>query len=176
MQGQDNPIHIKIADWDDSRTYEMVAIHYEYFTALEVGTTFNNPPSLDSYAMSLRGPHSEVFVAWDHSFDRVLGCGALTRFPDGIIGHDRKLISTAGEVRTMHTIPAARGQSIGTELLHHIEQVARDANITRLYIETGGLDGYASARRLYAKAGFRECAVFGKYSEHPDILCMVKEL
>lgn len=172
----EEPIHIQPADWNDPRTRDMVGTHFTYFTQLEVGTTFNDPPSLDEYIESLRGPNDTVLIAWNKSYDSILGCGALKILSSPITGHDGKQATGAGEVRTMHTLAAARGQGVGQKLLQQIEKIARDADLTRLYIETGTLDGYISARRLYAKAGFKQCGVFGRYSEHPDIYCMVKEL
>lgn len=173
---QKSHIEIKSADWSDKRVTNIVAAHYNFFTALEVGTSFNQPLSLESYLATLQSPECTVLVAWNVASDDVIGCVGLQTFPKGIIGHDGKSISTAGEVRSMYVSTTSRGRGVAGTLLQDIEQLARNRNLTRLYIETGSLDGYAAARKLYFKAKFQECSVFGRYSKHSDILCMVKEL
>lgn len=169
-------VHITPADWSDHRVRDIVAAHHAFFTDLEVGTTFNKPPSLESYLATLQSPDCIVLIAWAPALNDVVGCVGLQTFPEGIVGHDGESISTAGEVRTMYTDMTARGRGVAGKLLKDVEKLARDRELTRLYIETGSLDGYAAARKLYFKAGFQECSVFGRYSKHSDILCMVKEL
>lgn len=172
----DLAIVVKPADWEDKRTYDILANHFNFFTALEVNSTFSEPPTLDSYVKGLQGPNSTVFTARDSNSAILLGCGALRTFPDGIKGHDGRPVADAGEVRAMYTLPTARGRGVGAQILRRIELVAKEAGLHRLYLETGLLEGYAPARSLYAKAGFVECAPFGRYSEHPDLFCMLKEL
>ena len=185
-----------------------MATHFEYFTALEIGTTFNQPPSLETYASTLKDSNNSLFVAWDTASEPQipLGCGALRTFTSQIPGHDGGLVGNAGEVRSMHTIAQARRRGVGKLILRHIEQTAKEVGLNRLYIETGvsnavsltwttsfrgksnlcgvllltmefkWLEGYAAARRMYSDAGFEQCASFAEYTDHADVLFMVKEI
>lgn len=82
----------------------------------------------------------------------LLGVGAL-----------QTLNPSHGEVKAMFTVDAARGLGVGAALLRTIIAAARDAGMMRLSLETGTQDYFAAARRLYARAGFAECAPFAAY-------------
>jgi len=53
---------------------------------------------------------------------------------------------------------------------------ARDDGISRLFLETGTGEEFAPARRLYAAAGFVECAPFGDYRPDPLSIFMTRLL
>ncbi|MEP2642328.1 GNAT family N-acetyltransferase [Roseobacter sp.] len=72
-----------------------------------------------------------------------------------------------GELKSMHTAQSARGRGAARALLDVLINVARDANLTRLYLETGSGPEHMAARRLYASAGFSACAPFGDYLPDP---------
>lgn len=169
-------IQVKIADWNDQRTYDLVAAHHAFFTGIEADSTFSRPPSRDAYISKLNTPNTVLYVAFSRDSDQALGCGALRTFSKPIAGHDGQLTTSAGEVVSMHTLAESRGGGVGLAILRHIEHAARKAGLSRLYIETGRLDGYQSARRLYQRAGFEECGRFSEYGEHADVLFMIKEL
>ena len=48
--------------------------------------------------------------------------------------------------------------------------------LSRLSLETGAQDSFASARSLYARAGFSECPPFGSYRPDPNSVFMTREL
>lgn len=46
----------------------------------------------------------------------------------------------------------------------------------RVSLETGSMDFFAPARRLYAAAGFAPCAPFGAYRADPNSVFMTRTL
>ena len=70
-----------------------------------------------------------------------------------------------GEVKRMFTLPEVRGKRVGSALLHHIEQLARDRGLTRLVLETGEAAGFEAAYRVYERGGFTVC---GAVLDYPD--------
>jgi putative acetyltransferase len=53
---------------------------------------------------------------------------------------------------------------------------ARSRSYRRLSLETGSMAAFASARALYARFGFVECAPFGDYRLDPNSVFMTIEL
>lgn len=91
----------------------------------------------------------------------LLGVGAL-----------KQLDESHAELKSMHTVEAARGQGVGRALVDHLLSVAADRNYQRVSLETGTMDAFAPARSFYTKLGFRPCAPFGEYEGSPTSACM----
>ncbi|AUH63209.1 GNAT family N-acetyltransferase [Paracoccus zhejiangensis] len=81
-----------------------------------------------------------------------------------------------GEVKSMHVLSEARGRGLSRRLLDHMLAASRADGLARLSLETGSQDSFASARGLYARAGFSECAPFGSYRPDPNSVFMTREL
>jgi putative acetyltransferase len=88
----------------------------------------------------------------------------------------RQLTPDHGEMKSMHTRSEARGQGVGTAMVAYVLDVARERCYRRLSLETGTMDDYAAARRLYATAGFRVCEPFGSYEPSPYNSFMTMDL
>lgn len=86
----------------------------------------------------------------------LLGCGAL-----------KELSPDHGEVKSMRTSRAARGQGVAAAVLDVILGAARSRGYERVSLETGSMEFFAPARRLYTRAGFVECGPFGDYGPDP---------
>ena len=91
----------------------------------------------------------------------VLGVGAL-----------RELDAMHGEIKSMHTAEAARGQGVGRALVNHLLRIAAERGYRRVSLETGAMEAFAAARRLSAGAGFEVCEPFGDYIDNPNSTCM----
>ena len=74
----------------------------------------------------------------------LIGCGAL-----------KEVGARAGEIKSMHTRAHLRGRGLGRLMLEHILGVARARGYTDLWLETGSMDAFIPARKLYATYGFR---------------------
>ena len=72
-----------------------------------------------------------------------------------------------GEVKRMFTLPAIRGQRVGSALLQAIEQLARDKGLSVLVLETGAEASMPEAHRLYQRGGFSPRGPFLDYPESP---------
>ena len=81
---------------------------------------------------------------------RAVGCGGVALF------------ESFAEVKRMYVRGDARGRGIARALLAGIESEARRNGIDVLRLETG--DRQFDAIRLYERAGFRRCDVFGDYA------------
>lgn len=93
-------------------------------------------------------------------------------------GHDGRHVPEAShaELKSMRTDPARRGTGIARQMLAHLVADARSRGVRRISLETGSMEFFAPARRLYAQAGFVECAPFGDYVEDPHSVFMTLEL
>ncbi len=93
--------------------------------------------------------------------DLLLGCGAL-----------KELDARHGEVKSMRTPCSQRRRGAGRAVLAHILDEARRRGYIRLSLETGSMDAFEPARRLYEVAGFVYCGPFGDYREDPNSVFM----
>jgi putative acetyltransferase len=84
------------------------------------------------------------------------------------VGALKRLDAEHAEVKSMHTVEAARGDGIGRRVIEHLIAVARAAGYRRLSLETGSMSAFAPARALYASAGFEPCGPFGDYVASPN--------
>jgi len=92
------------------------------------------------------------------------------------VGALKQLGGSHGELKSMHTAQAARGQGIGRAMVDHLIAVARARGLARVSLETGTMAAFAPARALYARAGFTECGPFGDYRASPTSTFMTLAL
>jgi putative acetyltransferase len=111
----------------------------------------------------LRQPAVSVWSMWDDG--ALIGCGALKDLGDG-----------TGEIKSMHTREVLRGRGLGRRMLEHILAEARRRGYISLWLETGSMDAFTPARRLYEAYGFSYCGPFGDYSEDPHSVFMTLTL
>ena len=69
------------------------------------------------------------------------------------------------ELKRMYVRPAQRGTGVAQVLLARVEAEVRQAGLSRLLLETG--DKQHAAIRMYERAGFTRCQVFGAYAAMP---------
>ncbi len=79
------------------------------------------------------------------------------------VGALKELDAHHAEIKSMHTAQAARGRGVGRQMLEHLIAMASERGYRRLSLETGSMESFASARSLYARAGFVACGPFGEY-------------
>ena len=84
------------------------------------------------------------------------------------IGALKELDSAHGEVKSMHTVAAARGRGLASAVLAHVVTVARGRGYARLSLETGTMDAFGPARAMYVGAGFEPCGPFADYLLSPN--------
>ena len=74
----------------------------------------------------------------------------------------------------MRTASTSRRRGVGRAMLEHIIAVARTRSYSRLSLETGSMEAFAPARRLYESFGFTYCGPFADYAEDPNSVFMTR--
>src|SRR5438094_3181660 len=98
----------------------------------------NSPPE-SMHALSLeelRKPGITFWTAWNRA--ELLGCGAL-----------KELDPQHGEIKSMRTATAHRRKGVAARMLEHILEEARRRNYKRVSLETGSMQAFDPALRLY---------------------------
>ncbi len=157
------PITIREDDLSGKAVAELLQRHLD-FTAGESPPESTHALDLDE----LRVPEVSFWCAWDG--DSLLGCVALKELK---VGPGEPL---HGEIKSMHTAEAARGRGVARALMEHLMAESRRRGYARLSLETGAMESFAVARRLYARFGFTTCAPFGDYVLDPYSEFMTVEL
>lgn len=111
----------------------------------------------------LRQPSVSVWSMWEEG--ALIGCGGLKDLGNG-----------TGEIKSMHTREAQRGRGLGRMMLEFILSEARRRGYTALYLETGSMDAFIPARKLYEAYGFSYCGPFGDYTDDPNSTFMTLAL
>lgn len=125
----------------------------------------HSPPE-DVHALDVDGlRHPSVTCLAARRDGLLLGVGALKVLDD-----------RHGELKSMHTAAAARGTGIGAAVVRRLVDEARSRGLSRVSLETGSMDAFAPARRMYARAGFVRCEPFGDYRPSRNSTFMTLEL
>jgi len=111
----------------------------------------------------LRRPDISFWSVWHDG--QLMGCGALKEI-------DRR----HGEIKSMRTSAAHLRKGVAARLMQHILDEAARRGYERVSLETGSLDAFAPARRLYARFGFVPCGPFDGYVEDPNSVFMTRAL
>ena len=124
-----------------------------------------SPPG-SVHALDLDGllrPEITFWTAW--SGRELLGCGAL-----------KELSPLHGEIKSMRTVSAHRRKGVARAMLRHIIAEARSRAYIRLSLETGSMQAFEPARRLYESFGFTYCPPFADYAEDPNSAFLTRSL
>ena len=112
---------------------------------------------------SLRKPDITFWSAWEGS--ELVACGAL-----------KELDGDHAEIKSMRTASKHLRKGIAKRILVHIIEEARKRSYQRLSLETGSMEAFAPARKLYENFQFSYCEPFADYTEDPYSLFMTKLL
>jgi putative acetyltransferase len=122
------------------------------------------PESVHALDVSrLKGPSITFWSVRDG--DTLLGCGAL-----------KEIDPEHGEVKSMRTPQALRRRGAGRAVLIHILDEARRRGYKRLSLETGSMDAFLPAQKLYESFGFTYCGPFADYKPDPYSVFMTLTL
>ena len=110
-------------------------------------------PPEDVHALDIEGLLDPSVTFFSARLDgELVGIGALKQLDD-----------SHAELKSMHTVEAARCRGVGRAMVDHLLSVAAERRCRRVSLETGTMDVFAPARGLYTKAGFAPCEPFGDY-------------
>lgn len=146
---------------DDLRGPEIAQLLREHLQDMRLHSPPESIHALDLDA--LRKPEITFWTVWDGS--ELMGCGAI-----------KQLDPLHGEIKSMRTDARHKGKGVAAGLLNHILEEAKRRGYRRLSLETGSMEAFAPAHRLYARFGFEPCAPFADYVEDPYSVFMTKEI
>jgi len=79
------------------------------------------------------------------------------------------------ELQKMYFLPEARGKGLGTKMMNHCFEIAKEFGFEKCYLET--LPYMVEARKLYAKSGFESLTeAIGNTGHHNCTMWMLKTL
>lgn len=93
------------------------------------------------------------------------GCGTL-----------KELNNAHGEIKSMRTARYFLRQGIAKLLMEHMIAQAHRLGYQKLSLETGTMDAFLPAQKLYQQLGFTQCLPFADYQEDPYSIFMSKAL
>jgi len=146
---------------DDLSGVEVKQLLLEHLRDMEQVSPPESRHALD--LQGLKGDGITFWSVWDGSL--LAACGAL-----------KELDAVHGELKSMRTSREYRRKGVGVLILQHIIAEAAQRGYRRLSLETGSMDYFIPARRLYAKFGFEDCGPFASYVEDPNSVFMTKHL
>jgi putative acetyltransferase len=149
---------IRIDDLSGSAIRALLAEHLIDMYAL------SPPESVHALDLEALRQHDVTFwSAWRG--DELLGCGAL-----------KEIDAAHGEIKSMRTAAAHRREGVARAILQHIMDEARRRAYARLSLETGSMQAFAPARRLYESFGFAYCPPFAGYRPDPNSVFLTRSL
>ena len=146
---------------DDLRGPEIAGLLQEHLRSMALHSPPESIHALDLDA--LRRPEITFWSVWQDA--ELLGCGAL-----------KELDARHGEIKSMRTASPHLRKGVAARLMGHILEEATRRLYRRLSLETGSMEAFAPARRLYARFGFCPCGPFADYVEDPYSVFMSREL
>ncbi|MFC5179392.1 GNAT family N-acetyltransferase [Nocardioides taihuensis] len=152
LRGRAATVDLRVVPPDDPVARAAVA---RYFAELDERFPGGFDPGEAGYAGSSADPG--VFVVATHDGQPV-ACGGVV--PLG--GTDGRAPTEAAEIKRMWVDPAWRGVGLGSRLLRHLEQQARDLGHRRVLLDTNAT--LLEAVAMYERAGY---VSIERYNDNP---------
>jgi len=146
---------------DDLTGTEVIALISEHLQSM-----LEHSPPESVHALNLEGlkaPEITFWSAWEQG--ELLGCGAL-----------KELERHHGEIKSMRTSTKHLRKGVASRMLTNIIEEAKQRGYRRLSLETGSMEAFEPARKLYEQFGFAYCSPFADYIEDPNSVFMTKQL
>ena len=151
-------IRIKI---DDLKGPEVIGLLEEHHQDMLLHSPLESIHALD--VTSLQADNVTFWSAWID--DKLAGCGAL-----------KHLTATHAEIKSMRTSYDFRRKGVAAEILQFILDYAKKQNYSQISLETGSMDAFIPARKMYEKYGFIYCSPFADYKEDVHSVFMSKNI
>jgi putative acetyltransferase len=151
-------MHIRI---DDLTGPEIAALLEEHINDMK-----SVSPPESKHALDLEGLRQSDITFWTiWEGDKLAGCGAL-----------KELDAQHGEIKSMRTARNFVRRGVASQILNHIISEAAQRGYKRLSLETGSMDYFKPAHKLYASFGFTTCEPFANYKLDLNSVFMTREL
>lgn len=151
-------MNIKVDDLSGPEIHQLLQEHLQSMAR-------HSPPesvhALDIEA--LRKPEITFWTAWEGA--ALLACGAL-----------KELDTQHAEIKSMRTSTPHLRTGVARKMLAHIIEEAQRRAYRRLSLETGSMNAFAPARKLYESFGFSHCGPFAAYVADPYSVFMTRKL
>ncbi len=146
---------------DNLENTQVVALICEHLASMEPTAPPESRHALDMEG--LRGSDVTFWACWDGEI--LAGIVALKR-----------LSPCHAEIKSMKTALPYLRKGIASKMLDHIILEAKRCGYTMLSLETGSMEFFEPARKLYRSFGFMECGPFGSYVEDPNSVFMTRTI
>ncbi|MDB6148061.1 MAG: putative acetyltransferase [Spartobacteria bacterium] len=153
-----NAMEIRV---DDLSGPEIIELLREHLRCMECVSPPESRHALD--LDGLRKPGITFWSIWNGS--DLAGCGAI-----------KELDGQHAEIKSMRTAYAYQRRGVAARMLRHLIAEAKQRGYSRLSLETGSMEYFEPARRLYASFGFVYCGPFGSYTDDSNSVFMTKQL
>ncbi|SKA98548.1 putative acetyltransferase [Prosthecobacter debontii] len=151
-------MNIKIDDLSDPEIAAFLEEHIQDMRSV-------SPPE-SKHALDLNGlwkPEIAFWTAWNDV--GLVGCCAL-----------KTISKHEGEVKSMRVSKLYRGRGLGQTLCRHLISEAQKRGLDTLFLETGSMDFFIPARKLYERIGFVYCGPFSGYRLDPNSVFMTRKI
>jgi len=149
---------IKIDNLDGAQVKQLLQEHHEDMLK------HSPPESVHALDLSsLKQPEVTFWTAWING--QLAGCGAL-----------KKLDDKHAELKSMRTSQQFLRKGVAGNLLKQMLAIAEEQSYEKVSLETGTMEAFVPAQKLYKSFGFRECKPFADYQEDPYSMFLEKTL
>lgn len=146
---------------DDLESYEVKQLLQEHHEDMLQHSPPESVHALD--LSSLKAEDVTFFTIWSN--DKLAGCGAL-----------KKLNENHVELKSMRTCRSFLRKGVAAKLLTHLLELSKTQGFKKMSLETGTMDVFTPAQKLYKRFGFVECLPFSSYQEDPFSMFYTKTL
>mgnify|MGYP003119536556 CR=1 FL=1 len=146
---------------DNLKCPQVVALVCEHLASMESTAPPESRHALD--LDGLQGPDITFWSIWDGK--NLAGIGAL-----------KTLSRDHAEIKSMKTAERYLRQGIASRMLDHMILEAKKRGYRQLSLETGSMEFFRPARKLYSSFGFIVSGPFGDYVEDPNSVFMTRTL
>jgi len=110
---------------------------------------------------SLKAPDVTFLTAWIDG--KLAGCGAFKKLSDKHV-----------ELKSMRTSSSFLRKGVAAKLLTYLLATAKEQRFERVSLETGTMNVFIPAHKLYKSFGFQECEPFSNYQNDPFSMFLTK--
>lgn len=146
---------------DDLTGSEIAALIGEHLQSMFLHSPPESVHALD--LDKLKGPDVTFWSVWSQG--ELAGCGALKELDNG-----------HAEIKSMKTSSDFLRKGVARSMMQYLIEEAQRRGYRRLSLETGSMEVFDPARRLYEAFGFTYCDPFADYTEDPNSVFMTLEL
>ncbi|ACJ30499.1 Acetyltransferase, GNAT family [Shewanella piezotolerans WP3] len=142
-------MQLRVGELDNPQVMVLLQQHHQ--------DMLSHSPAESVHALDTSGLKAVNVTFWSlWSAEHLAGIGAL-----------KQLDEYHGEIKSMRTSLQFLRQGVAHKILAHLIAEARARGYQRLSLETGSMEAFQPAKKLYEQFGFQACAPFADYKNDP---------